>query len=142
MDTVFVFVLQRCSNLFRPLQHAPYKSYRTVGDEVAQPASFSAQLGFGPLCAFRLVSYSPSLCVVQLLATLGEGTAQVVHVEFLVDLLAAPFQTGVARRIAHGSLTNTRLGRCAQDDTSATTLLFHAKAFPVAGLAACLRPLP
>ena len=87
-----------------------------MGDEVAQPASFSAQLGFGPLCAFRLVSYSPSLCVVQLLATLGEGTAQVVHVEFLVDLLAAPFQTGAARRIAHGSLTNTRLGRCAQDD--------------------------
>ena len=85
---------------FTPLQHAPDKLYRTVGDEVAQPASFSAQLGFGPLRAFRLVSYAPSLCVVQLLAPLGEGTAQVVHVEFLVHLLAAPFQTGAVLREA------------------------------------------
>ena len=59
-----------------------------MGAEVAQPASFSAQLGFGPLRAFRLVSYAPSLCVVQL-APLGEGTAQVVNVEFLVHLRGA-----------------------------------------------------
>ena len=41
---------------FRPLQHAPHKLYMAVGDEVAQPASFSAQLGFWPLCGFSLVS--------------------------------------------------------------------------------------
>ena len=38
------------------LQSAPYKLYRAVGGEVAQPASFSAQLGSGPLAQARVRS--------------------------------------------------------------------------------------
>ena len=41
-----------------------------------------------------LIAKSTPLGVVQLLTTLGEGPAQGVHIVLVVDVLAAPFQTG------------------------------------------------
>ena len=41
-----------------------------------------------------LVAKSTPLGVVHLLTTLGEGPAQGVHIVLVVDVLAAPFQTG------------------------------------------------
>ena len=40
------------------------------------------------------MSEATALGIVQQLATLGKGTAQVVHVEVFVDLFATPLQTG------------------------------------------------
>ena len=41
-----------------------------------------------------LVAKSTPLGVVHLLTTLGEGPAQGVHIMLVVDVLAAPLQTG------------------------------------------------
>ena len=79
LEHIAVLVLQRCRNLFIALQV-------TTTARMPSPLRLVPSLASG-LC---LMSEATALGIVQQLATLGKGTAQVVHVKVFVDLIATP----------------------------------------------------
>ena len=80
----FLYAVAISSPSFGTLQNAPY-NFRAVGDEVAQPASFNAQLGCCILhnCINCLLPFTPYILSMTCLLPITYYTSSLLHIAWV-----------------------------------------------------------